>query len=135
MTKKLKIKNDINELQNVAEFIEILGEELSLDMALTINLNLVLEEIISNIILYGYEDKIDEDITIDFLKEENSISFTITDSGLEFDPTKKEDADVTLSAEEREIGGLGIYLVKQIMDDIVYQRKEKQNILTITKQI
>ena len=63
------------------------------------------------------------------------MTFTITDSGVPFDPTKKEEVDTTLSAEERPIGGLGIHLVKQIMDKVIYERTEDKNVLTLVKRI
>ena len=63
------------------------------------------------------------------------LKFVITDNGIPFDPTQKEDADTTLSAEERPIGGLGIFLVRQIMDDVIYERKGENNILTLVKYL
>ena len=66
---------------------------------------------------------------------DNILIFVLTDSGKEFDPTKVPDADVTLSAEEREIGGLGIFLIRQIMDIVEYQRIDGKNVLTIGKQL
>ena len=65
----------------------------------------------------------------------DKLVFTITDSGVPFDPTQQADPDITLSVEERAIGGLGIHLVRQLMDDIRYERKDNKNILTLTKQI
>ena len=65
----------------------------------------------------------------------DSLVFTITDKGKAFDPTKVEEADVTLSAEDRQIGGLGIYIVKNIMDEVTYQRVDVQNVLTLKKVI
>ena len=61
--------------------------------------------------------------------------FTVTDSGIPFDPTKKEEVDTTLSAEERPIGGLGIHLVRQIMDEVGYERVEDKNVLTLVKNV
>ena len=63
------------------------------------------------------------------------MTFTITDSGIPFDPTQKEEADISLSVEEREIGGLGIHLVRQIMDEVRYERKDDKNVLTLIKTI
>ena len=61
--------------------------------------------------------------------------FTISDSGIPFDPTKQKPADTTLSAEERAIGGLGIHLVRQLMDEVTYSREENKNVLTLIKKI
>lgn len=135
MTAELIIKNDIHELNRLAEFIENLGEEKGFDMSLTMSLNLVLEEAISNIILYAYPEKMGKEIAINFSDYNNSLIFTISDEGVEFDPTKVEEADITLSAEERGIGGLGIFLIRQIMDEVEYKRIENKNVLTIKKNL
>ena len=66
---------------------------------------------------------------------DNNLTFVLTDYGKEFDPTKVPDADVTLSAEEREIGGLGIFLIRQIMDTVEYQRMDGKNVLIMGKQL
>ena len=133
--KSLLVSNKIDELFKVAQFIEELGESWSLPDSLTANLNLVLEEAISNTILYGYEDTDIHTIEIIFNKSESQISITIKDDGLEFDPTKKGDPDTSLTAEERPIGGLGIFLIKQLMDKVQYLREEKINCLILTKNI
>lgn len=133
--KSLLVSNKIDELSKVAQFIEELGVSWSLPDSLTANLNLVLEEAISNTILYGYEDTDIHTIEIIFNKSESQISITIKDDGLEFDPTKKGDPDTSLTAEERPIGGLGIFLIKQLMDKVQYLREEKINCLILTKNI
>lgn len=135
MKKVLNIKNDIAEITTLAAFIDELGEELELDMASVMSLNLALEEIVSNIILYAYPQKMSEDIEVIALETNGSLIFTISDNGVEFDPTKVAEADVTLEAQDREIGGLGIFLVNKIMDEVNYTRIENKNILTITKKI
>lgn len=133
--KSLLVSNKIDELSKVAQFIEELGVSWSLPNSLTANLNLVLEEAISNTILYGYDDADNHTIEIIFNKSESQISITIKDDGLEFDPTKKGDPDTSLTAEERPIGGLGIFLIKQLMDKVQYLREEKINCLILTKNI
>lgn len=133
--KSLLVSNKIDELSKVAQFIEELGVSWSLPDSLTANLNLVLEEAISNTILYGYDDADNHTIEIIFNKSESQISITIKDDGLEFDPTKKGDPDTSLTAEERPIGGLGIFLIKQLMDKVQYLREEKINCLILTKNI
>lgn len=135
MTKELVIKNDISEIERLAIFIEELGEKLSLNPVLVMNLNLALEEAVSNIILYAYPEKLGEDISIKASKIGESIIFTISDNGVEFDPTVLPDADITLSAEDREIGGLGIFLIRKIMDEVRYKRIKGKNVLTIKKDL
>ncbi len=135
MTTELIIKNEISELDRMAAFIEELGERMSLEMALVMNLNLALEEAVSNIILYAYPQKMGEEISIKCSEVNNSLIFTISDRGIEFDPTQMREVDITLSAEEREIGGLGIFLIRQIMDEVKYERIDDKNILTIKKNL
>ena len=135
MEKKLVIKNDITEISKLAIFIEELSEELALAPELTFNLNLALEEAVSNVILYAYGEEKQKEITLLANMSDNNLTFVLTDYGKEFDPTKVPDADVTLSAEEREIGGLGIFLIRQIMNAIEYQRIDGKNVLIMEKQL
>jgi anti-sigma regulatory factor (Ser/Thr protein kinase) len=135
MIKHINIKNNINQLPLLAEEIEKLGEEWQLSIAITTNLNLVLEEAISNIVFYAYNDEDEHEINIVFEKNENKIAITITDDGKPFDPTKKETPDISLSAEDRQIGGLGIFLIHKIMDEVAYKREKNKNILTLAKTI
>ena len=135
MEKKLVIKNDISEISKLAIFIDELSEELDFTPELNFNLNLVLEEAVSNVILYAYSKEVQKEITLLANISDNNLIFVLTDSGKEFDPTKVPDADVTLSAEEREIGGLGIFLIRQIMDTVEYQRIDGKNVLTMRKQL
>ena len=135
MGKKLVIKNDISEISKLATFVEELSEEFNLTPELNFNLNLVLEEAVSNVILYAYGKEVQKEIALLANMSNNNLIFVLTDSGKEFDPTKVPDADVTLSAEEREIGGLGIFLIRQIMDMVEYQRIDGKNVLTMQKQL
>ena len=135
MEKKLVIKNDISEISKLATFIGELSEELDFTPELNFNLNLVLEEAISNVILYAYGKEEQKEISLVAYLSDNNLVFVLTDSGMEFDPTKVPDADVTLSAEEREIGGLGIYLIRQIMNTVEYQRIDGKNVLTMGKHL
>lgn len=135
MEKVLVLKNEIAEINKLAVFIEELGEELNLASDLVFNLNLVLEEAVSNVILYAYPKEEQQEIVLTAKKTDKNLIFVLTDSGKEFDPTQAPDADVTLSAEERQIGGLGIFLIRQIMNKVEYQRIEGKNVLTLGKQL
>jgi serine/threonine-protein kinase RsbW len=135
MQKHFNINNNIEQLPILAEELEKLGEEWQLDMLVVTNLNLALEEAISNIIFYAYDDNDEHEIMIKAIKKDKLIVLTITDDGTPFDPTKKEEPDVSLSAEERQIGGLGIFLIHKIMDTVEYKRENEKNILTLTKSI
>ena len=135
MKKKLTLKNQVGELERVNQFVEEIGEELNLDMELQMNLNLVMEEMVSNVIFYSYpEGKTAE---IELLAESNGkeLTFVLSDQGKEFDPTLKDDANPDVNPAEREIGGMGIFIVKNIMNEVTYQRLEGKNLLTMKKDI
>ena len=134
MEKILILNNEVSEISKLQLFIDEIGEELNLAFDVTFNLNLVLEEAISNIILYAYPKEENQTLTVVAKTQDNNLIFVITDSGKEFDPTQIPDADITLSAEEREIGGLGIFLIRQIMNKVEYQRIDNKNILTLSKE-
>lgn len=132
--KQLIISNDIAELGRVVAFLDVIEEEWVLPSSLIMPLNLVLEEALTNVIFYAYEKESKNEIVIDFEKRGNELEIRITDSGKPFDPTLKSDPDITLPIDERPIGGLGILLIKKIMDKVTYQRKESFNILLMTKK-
>ena len=135
MGKKLILQNEVAEISKLAIFIEELGEEFGLSPELVFNLNLVLEEAVSNVILYAYPKEEHQIISLIARKKDNQLIFVLTDSGKEFDPTQAPDADITLSAEDRPIGGLGIFLIRQIMNTVEYQRIEGKNVLTLGKEL
>ncbi len=135
MKKRIILKNDIEQLKNLEIFIEDIGKDLSLDLSITMQLNLALEEAISNIIHYSYDqNESDKQIIVEFENIGDELTFTLTDSGKEFDPTKATAPDISLPIEDREIGGLGIFLIHKLMDRVEYRRAENQNILTIKKR-
>ena len=111
------IQNDIMEILNITGFSHIL------------------EEAVTNVIQYAYPDKKDQDIRIDMSYENKRLTIVITDTGISFNPLERQEPDLTLSLEERPIGGLGIYLVKQLMTEVSYSRSAGKNILTMAKDI
>ena len=133
LRQSLTLPNDINTIPQLSEFIEGICEELNLDMSVTMSLNLALEEAVVNVMEYAYPVDVQGDVTIDAIANETHLVFIISDSGIPFDPTKKEKVDTTLSAEERSIGGLGIHLVREIMDSVDYEYCDRKNILTLRK--
>lgn len=135
MEKILIMKNEISEITRLASFVEEVGEEMELSPELVFNLNLVLEEAVSNVILYAYPKEEHQHIYLSIKKEDNLLVIVLTDTGKEFDPTQAPDADITLSAEDRPIGGLGIFLIRQIMNTVAYQRIEGKNVLTLEKHL
>ena len=135
MKKEIKLKNQVGELEHVAVFIEEICEELGLGMELQMNLNLVMEEMVSNVIFYAYPEGTDAEIGLMAEYDGKELTFVLSDRGREFDPTLKEDADIDVNPIDREIGGMGIWIVKNIMNQVTYQRLEGKNLLTMKKEI
>ena len=135
MRKELRIKNQVSELEKVAQFVEEIGEELGLNMELQMNLNLVMEEMVTNVIFYAYPQGEVADIELLAKSDGKELTFVLSDQGKEFDPTAKEDADLDVNPADRELGGMGIFIVKNIMNKVTYQRLEGKNLLTMTKGI
>ena len=135
MKKEIKIKNQVGELEKVNAFIEEIGEELQLDMELLMNLNLVMEEMVSNVMFYAYPEGKTADIELTAECTGHTLTFVLSDKGREFDPTMKEDIDTATDPADRELGGLGIYIVKNIMNEVTYQRLEGKNLLTMKKDL
>ena len=134
-TNALLMRNDIQQIPTLAEWIEALNVPMELNMPI----NLALEEAVSNVMLYAYPGRNDGQVYVEYVERKDeqgrTMIFVISDSGIPFDPTQKPEADITLSAEERAIGGLGIHLVRQIMDEIRYERCDDKNILTLVKHV
>lgn len=131
----LSLRNDIQELPKIATLVDRIAEEKQLDPSLALSLNLALEEAATNVALYAYPEGSDNSFDLEAILRQDSVEFTLADSGKPFDPTAKEDPDITLSAEERPIGGLGIFLVKQIMDKVKYERRNDKNYLRMIKKL
>lgn len=129
------LHNDVQEVPVMTEFVEKTAEQAHLDPSTTMTLTLAIEEAVANIMKYAYPEGEVGSIEINATINEGSLSFTIKDSGAPFDPTQVKKADITLNAEEREIGGLGIHLIRNIMDTVEYHHTSNQNILTLTKNI
>lgn len=131
----LILHNDIQQIPQLADFVETIASEKSLDQSTAMSLNLALEEAVTNVIQYAYPEGSDGLVDIEAIIRDKQLDFIITDSGIAFDPTAKPEVDITAGVDDRPIGGLGIHLVKHIMDSVSYRREEGKNILTMIKKI
>ena len=131
----LILHNDIQQIPQLAEFIETIADEINLDQGLAMSLNLALEEAVTNVILYAYPKGSDGRVDVEAIISKDKLKFIISDSGQEFDPTAAPEADITLGVEDRPIGGLGIYLVRKIMDSVSYERTDGKNVLSMIKKL
>lgn len=133
---ELTVPAALEELEHVQEFVEQALEEQGGSMKIQMQISIAVEEIYVNIARYAYHPEIGQ-ATVRCAVGGNPLQVTIQflDSGKPFDPLAKPDADTTLSAEERDIGGLGILMVKKSMDDVVYEYRDGCNILTLMKRL
>ena len=123
-------------LPAVIDFTEETLEAFECPMKTQMAICVAIEELFVNIAHYAYpESEGDMSLGIGFDTASRTVTFRVTDKGIPFDPLKKADPDITLSAEEREIGGLGIFIAKKTMDSLVYSYENGENILTMMKKI
>ena len=126
----------VENIGKITAFVEGKLEERDCPLKKTMEISMAVDEVMANVAMYAYAPGTG-DVTVQFGFEEASrtASVTFIDGGVAFDPLAKEDPDVTLPAEQRKIGGLGIFLVKKTMDEVTYRREDGKNILCIRKKI
>ena len=131
----LELEARAENLPKVLAFVDGELEQRDCPMKTQMQIDIAVEELFVNIANYAYHPEIGwASVMVEVLDDPLSVSVTFMDSGEPYDPLAKADPDTTLSAEERQIGGLGIYMVKKSMDEIAYEYKDGQNILTIKKR-
>lgn len=134
--KELVVEADVNNLFEVQMFIDEQLEEAGCSMPAQIAIDVAVEELFVNISSYAYGEEIGVAVVqVSVFKDPLSVEITFIDNGKQYDPLAKPDPDTTLSADERKKGGLGIFMVKNSMDDISYEYKDGKNILTIKKNL
>ena len=134
--KELVIEADRNNLLKVQSFIDEHLEEAGCPMLTQIAIDVAVEEIFVNIASYAYDQEIGVVLVqVELLKDPLSVEITFIDNGKQYNPLAKPDPDITLSAKQRKKGGLGIFMVKNSMDDMSYEYRDGKNILTIKKNL
>lgn len=134
--KELTIAAEIENISAVTEFVDAELEECGCPLKTQMQIDIAIDELFGNIARYAYDPGTGEaTVRVDVKENPAAVEITFIDGGVPYDPLKKADPDVTLSADEREIGGLGIFMVKKSMDNIAYEYRDGKNILSITKNI
>ena len=128
-----KLKSNLSELDALCQKLEKFGESMGLSKKCIFEANLALDELFTNIISYGFDDKNEHTITITIALQNDDLVVNIEDDGIPFNPTQTETPNLECSIEEYRIGGLGIHLAKNLMDEVCYQRCKDKNILTLKK--
>jgi len=131
----ITLPNDVQAVPQLNSFVDEVCETAGFDMGTTMQINLAIEEAVVNVMSYAYPSGVKGQVDIDAQMNDERLKFVISDSGTPFDPTAKGEVDTTLTAEERGIGGLGIHLIRQIMDTINYERIDGNNVLTLRKKL
>ena len=129
----LTISNKISEITRLNAFVKSSVQAIGIEATLANKIKLAVEEAVTNIIDYAYPDGVEGTVTIAIEADANAVRFVITDTGAEFDPTSVSNADTTLGIDDRPIGGLGIFLVRNLMDSINYERIDGKNVLRLEK--
>ena len=134
--KELTVDATVENIETVTDFVNEQLESLDCPMKAQMQIDIAIDELFGNIAHYACNPEIGQaTVRVEVIEEPLSVVITFIDNGVPYDPLAKADPDTTLSAEEREIGGLGIYMVKKSMDDITYEYKDGQNILAIKKNL
>ncbi len=134
--KELEIEASVDKLSEVTEFIDQQLEAADCPMRTQMQIELAVEEIFVNIANYAYAPGTGSaTIRMSVAGEPPVAEMTFIDSGVQYDPLAKEDPDITLSAKDRNIGGLGIFLTKKTMDELSYEYREGKNIFTMKKSL
>lgn len=134
MEHTLTLHNDVQEVPLLATFIDTICEENAMDMEMSMNINLAVEEAVVNVMNYAFPKGVRSTILLEVNADDETVSFELRDDGAPFDPTAKKEVDVDSLIKNKVIGGLGIHLMRQYMDTIVYERKDGQNVLTMKKR-
>lgn len=134
--KELTLAAKIENMETVTDFVNEQLEALDCPMKAQMQIDIAIDELFGNIARYAYTpDTGEATVRVEVTESPLAVIITFIDHGVPYDPLAKEDPDTTLSAEEREIGGLGIFMVKKSMDQISYEYKNGQNILRIKKNL
>jgi len=131
----INLKSDQSELDTLCQKLEKAGGSLSLPNKCIFEINLVLDELFSNIISYGFKDDLEHLVKIQIMRENGTLTLRVEDDGIPFNPLKTKEIELPCDIEDCNIGGLGLHLVKKLMDQVCYEKKKKKNKLTLRKTI
>jgi sigma-B regulation protein RsbU (phosphoserine phosphatase) len=132
---RISIKNEVSEIAEITEAFEAFADEHGLPMPIAMKFCLIFDELLSNVISYAFPDEGDHEISAHIEFVADRLTVTISDDGLPFNPLSVKAPDTKASLEDRDIGGLGIHLVRSMVDDVSYHRRIDKNVLTLVKQL
>jgi anti-sigma regulatory factor (Ser/Thr protein kinase) len=130
-TLTLTLKNEPSEIGRLVDLLEAFGPQSGLTDDATFKLTLALDEIVANVVRHGFDDDREHRIEVKVTVDDRTVTASVEDDGLEFDPREAPVPDLDLPIEMRKPGGLGMHLVKSTMDSVEYRRQDGRNILTV----
>ena len=130
-----ELKSNLSELDTLCQNLEEFGKKIGLSKKLIFEINLALDELFTNIISYGFNDEEEHVIKVTLSPDNEELCLCIEDDGIPFNPSDFETSDVACSVENCKVGGLGIHIIRKLMDEICYQRTDDKNILTLKKSL
>ncbi|MGE5256153.1 MAG: ATP-binding protein [Hyphomicrobiales bacterium] len=130
-----ELKNNLAELSTLCEKLESIGEALGLPRRSLFEINLALDELFTNIISYGFADQSEHVIRVCISADDNLLTVVLEDDGIPFNPVERQSPELPCDLENCKVGGLGIHLVKNLVDEVVYRRSADKNVLTLKKVI
>ena len=130
-----ELKNDLSELEALCQHLNKFGQAVGLSEACITDVNICLDELFTNVVSYGFEDNLEHLIQFTMNLDNQVLTLSIEDEGIPFNPLEKKDPEIPDDLIDVRIGGLGIHIVKKLMDDVHYQRKQGKNKLTMKKTI
>jgi anti-sigma regulatory factor (Ser/Thr protein kinase) len=129
------VENELSEIARMADIVQAFGTTHSFGKEVVEEINLALEEIISNIIVHGYGDGENQGIDVSLTLSGDVLRIVIKDDAKPFNPLSIDEPDIDVPFEDREIGGLGVFLTKQVMDKLEYEVRDGRNVLLLEKQV
>ena len=132
---QLTLRNQLSEIERLANAVMQFGRENKFSDKTIFDINLALEEVVNNIISYAYKDKDEHQITIHMELEDKDLVLKVEDDGLPFNPLEVAEPDINKPIEEREPGGLGLFFVRNLTDELDYKRDKDKNIFIMKKKI
>lgn len=132
---KFELKNSTSELKALHQHLDNWGGDIGLSANSILRINICLDELFTNIVSYGFDDDLEHIIIFTLSGDNNLVVINIEDNGIPFNPLEKIDPDFPDNVESADIGGLGIHIIKKLMDNVSYERKQGQNKLSMRKNI
>jgi serine/threonine-protein kinase RsbW len=134
-TVSIKLKNQLSELDKLGKRLETFGDQIGLSKKCVFQINLAVDELFTNIVKYGFADDDLHIIGISLSHDDGKINIRVEDNGIPFNPAAKQTSELKDQIENCKVGGLGLHLVKRLMDDVKYQRLKGKNVITLVKII